>query len=194
MTLPFKAGWTALLLISAVGLGCSRLAQAQRPEIAPTPPSAIAQQASPATSPAASGESVSAQLAQAPLGRPDRAIARGDLTSVKIFSLDSQCERFEGETVTLERSQALEEAVGLAIAASNGPDFAIAGYRISDGAWARQVVIDLRIAPSSERLLSSLSICEGLSLFGAVRRTLVDNGQFQIDQVQFTAAGEPIFL
>lgn len=191
MTLPFKAGWTAVLLLSAAGLGGSSLAQTQRPGNAPGP-AAIAQLPPSPPAPALP------PLAQAPVGRPTQAIAQdiaqGDITSVKIFALDNQCERFEGETVTLERNQALEDAVGLAIAASNGPDFTIAGYRISEGAVAGQVVVDLRVAPGSERLLSSLSICEGLSLFGSLRRTLVDNGQFQINQVQFTAAGEPIFL
>jgi len=132
-------------------------------------------------------------LAQAPLGRPDQPTDPGRITSVKVFNLDGQCDRFEGEVVTLAAEGSLEEAVGLAIANSNNPDFAISSYRVNDGRFPQEVIVDLRLAPDSERLFTSLSVCEGQALFGSIRRTLVENGQFDVTQVQFTAADTDIF-
>lgn len=133
-------------------------------------------------------------FAQAPLGRPNRPISAANITSVKVFNLDSQCDGFEGEVVKLAEDGSLEEAVGLAIANSNNPDFSISSYRVGDGRFPQEVIVDLRLASDSERVFNSLSVCEGQALFGSIRRTLVENGQFDVTQVQFTAAGEDITL
>lgn len=82
--------------------------------------------------------------------------------------------------------------MGAAIAQSNNPDFAIASYRVSQGRTSQQAIVDLRLPPTAERRFTSLSICEGQALFGSIRRTLVENGQFGITQVVFLAAGEAL--
>lgn len=202
MTSTLKPWLSFGLLLSAVALGGCAIAQAQRPAkvslnassrsktVAPTQPNqtiAMARTTSPA-------EDAKAMFAQAPLGRPNRPISAANITSVKVFNLDGQCERFEGEVVKLAEDGSLEEAVGLAIANSNNPDFSISSYRVDDGRFAQEVVVDLRLAPDSKRVFDSLSVCEGQALFGSIRRTLIENGQFDVTQVQFTAAGEDIVL
>ena len=192
-----------LLLVAALG-GCAS-AQAYRSSAdslqnAEPYRSASLGQAESASAPrlamatAASQTDSESLFAQAPLGRPNRPISAANITSVKVFNLDSQCENFEGEVIKLAEDGSLEEAVGLAIANSNNPDFAIDSYRVGEGRFPQEVVVDLRLAPDSERLFSSLSICEGKALFGSIRRTLVENGQFDVTQVLFTAAGEDIIL
>ncbi len=129
-----------------------------------------------------------------PLGEPDRQpnrqVTAATTTSVEVFKLDSQCDRFQGEVLVLPRQTALEDAVGQAIAASKTVDFDLAGYRVTPGPGVGEVTVDLRVTSNSKRSLKSLSHCEGLSLLGGIRHTLVANGQFGINQVQFTAAGE----
>ena len=195
------------LLLSAVALGGCAIAQAQRPanEAAnetssaipiPTPIAepATAQPAQTLAMARATSQTEDAEemFAQAPLGRPSRPISAANITSVKVFNLDSQCDGFEGEVVKLAEDGSLEEAVGLAIANSNNPDFSISSYRIGDGRFPQEVVVDLRLAPDSKRVFNSLSVCESQALFGSIRRTLVENGQFDVTQVIFTAAGEDI--
>lgn len=169
------------------------MAQAQRPTAESAPPQ---EQVSPKSSIELSQARTDAEtlLGQVPLGRPNRPISAANITSVKVFNLDSQCDRFEGEVVTLTEDGSLEEAVGLAIANSNNPDFSISSYRVGEGRFAQEVVVDLRLAPDSKRVFQSLSICEGQALFGSIRRTLVENGQFDVTQVQFTTAGEELVL
>jgi hypothetical protein len=171
------------------------------PELAQTSRSAIAPQGPPqktialAKSQAQDQQTaIAQQFAEPPLGRPSRPISAANITTVKVFNLDSQCDGFEGESVKLEKDGSLEEAVGLAIAYSNNPDFAISSYRIGEGRFPQEVVVDLRLAPDSKRVFRSLSACESQALFGSIRRTLVENGQFDVIQVEFTAAGEAIVL
>ena len=208
-----------LLLSAVVALGGCAIAQAQRSSELPAEAGVSEQQAASAatsSSPAdlaqaqmaqaqpaqtiamaratSQAEEAEAMFAQAPLGRPNRPISAANITTVKVFNLDSQCEGFEGEVVKLAEDGSLEEAVGLAIANSNNPDFSISSYRVGDGRFPQEVVVDLRLASDSERVFNSLSICEGKALFGSIRRTLVENGQFDVTQVVFTAAGEDIVL
>lgn len=205
------------LLMTALGLGGCAIAQAQRttPPATPTLSEAASNTAIAPTSDnqattaqgeapsqaqqiarasAASQREAEALFSQAPLGRPNRPISAANITTVKVFNLDSQCDGFEGEIVKLNEDGSLEEAVGLAIANSNNPDFSIASYRVGDGRFTQEVVVDLRLASDSKRVFSSLSICESQALFGSIRRTLIENGQFDVTQVQFTASGEAIIL
>ncbi len=183
------------LLLTALGLGGCAIAQAQRPA-PPAPASSKIQGEAQkiALANAASQREAEALFSQAPLGRPNRPISAANITTVKVFNLDSQCNNFEGEIVKLDEDGSLEEAVGLAIANSNNPDFSIASYRIGEGRFTQEVVVDLRLASDSKRVFNSLSICESQALFGSIRRTLVENGQFDVTQVQFTASGEAIVL
>lgn len=183
------------LLLTALGLGGCAIAQAQRPAPPAPAPSKVQGEAQKiALANAASQREAEALFSQAPLGRPNRPISAANITTVKVFNLDSQCNNFEGEIVKLDEDGSLEEAVGLAIANSNNPDFSIASYRIGEGRFTQEVVVDLRLASDSKRVFNSLSICESQALFGSIRRTLVENGQFDVTQVQFTASGEAIVL
>ncbi|NJM56923.1 MAG: hypothetical protein HC857_05125 [Synechococcales cyanobacterium RU_4_20] len=133
-----------------------------------------------------------AQTQNAPIGRPDRQLSSVDMTSISVFELDNQCDKFVGKVVKLPRETALNQAVGQAIQASSTLDLDLAGYRVIDGPGFGEVTVDFRIAPQAKRSLQSLSICEGLSLYGSIRRTLINNGQFGLTQVRFTLAGQEL--
>lgn len=86
----------------------------------------------------------------------------------------------------------METAIGKVLEDRESGDFSLGGYRISvNGGVA---TVDLRPAPHSERSLHSLTHCEQLALFGGVRRTLLGNAQWRIQDVQFTIAGEELYF
>ncbi len=158
----------------------------------------------------ATDKTLAQTLAQdAPIGRPDRQLVAADVTSVRVFKLDNQCEDFEGRVLKLPRETALNEAVGKAIETSATLDFSLAGYRVEPGPGFDEATVDFRVASNTEdsnpedsvtseetaqisRTLKSLSMCEGLSLFGSIRQTLTSNGQFGVSRVRFTLAGQEL--
>lgn len=86
----------------------------------------------------------------------------------------------------------METAIGKVLEDRESGDFSLGGYRISvKGGVA---TVDLRPAPHSERSLHSLTHCEQLALFGGIRRTLLGNTQWRIQDVQFTITGEELYF
>lgn len=177
------------------------------PAVAPLRESALPQAA---PSRLANDRILAQTLAQdVPIGRPEREPATADVTSVEVFKLDNQCEDFEGRVLKLPRDTALNEAVGKAIETSTTLDFSLAGYRVEPGPGFDEATVDFRVVSNSDassdanaatpeetaqisRTLKSLSMCEGLSLFGSIRRTLTGNGQFGVSRVRFTLAGQEL--
>jgi hypothetical protein len=115
-------------------------------------------------------------------------------TNVTIYQVDNQCEDFVSKPVALPAVEPMEAAVKQVLAEWDTADFSLAGYRVTVDATSRTATVDLRVDPSSKRQLTSLSSCEQLALFGALRKTLTANRQWNIDTVRFTEQGEEVVL
>jgi hypothetical protein len=175
--------------LGLAGLGLAGLVASQ----------ALAQNPSPGTSPRSiaqvqpSAETTAQILAQtAPIGRPKALGATDVVTTINRYELDENCKGFVAKKTPIGKKQSLETAVGSVIESFNSADFELSGYRVSRA--GRVATIDLRVPPQSKRGLTSLSYCEQQSLFGSLRRTLVQNGQLAIGQVKFTSQGKPVKL
>jgi hypothetical protein len=132
-------------------------------------------------------------LAQtAPIGRPQALRTTDVTTTINRYELDDNCQGFVAKKTPIGKKQSLETAVGSVIESFNSADFELSGYRVSRA--GRVATIDLRVPPDSKRGLASLSYCEQQSLFGSLRRTLIQNGQLAIGQVRFTSQGKPVKL
>lgn len=115
-------------------------------------------------------------------------------TNATIYQVDSQCEDFVSKPVVLPTTEPMEAAVKQVLAAWDTADFSLAGYRVTVDEDSRTATVDLRVDPNSKRRLTSLSSCEQLALFGALRKTLTANRQWNIDTVRFTEQGEEVVL
>ena len=70
--------------------------------------------------------------------------------------------------------------------------FKLDGYQVNiDGNTA---IVDMRLAPGSQRQFVSLSSCEQRMLFGSVEETLLNNADWDVDAVKFTNAGKELVL
>ena len=115
-------------------------------------------------------------------------------TNATIYQVDNQCEDFVSKPVALPTVEPMEAAVKQVLATWDTADFSLAGYRVTVDATSRTATVDLRVDPNSKRRLTSLSSCEQLALFGALRKTLTANRQWNIDTVRFTEQGEEVVL
>ncbi len=118
--------------------------------------------------------------------------ATSELVAVPIYTIDSQCNDFVEKTVEVHSDKALTEAVGEAMSGLDYTAFKIQSYEVNmDGTTA---VVDMELAPNSERKFVSLSSCEQRSLFGSIEKTLLDNPDWGVDAVKFTSKGEELAL
>ncbi|XGB42094.1 MAG: hypothetical protein LVS60_18340 [Nodosilinea sp. LVE1205-7] len=158
-----------------MGTGCS-------PSVAPAPPlQPLVQRAT------------GLAAAQRPLQtRVRRLVVPADPIAVTLYHLDSQCDRFQPETVQVPRSNGMAATVGLILAEHSIADLQLSGYRVK--VEGHTVTLDLRVSRSSPRRLQSLSICEQKALFGSLRETLMDQPDWGIETVQFTQRGYPLVL
>ncbi|MBD0334414.1 MAG: sporulation/spore germination protein [Cyanobacteria bacterium Co-bin13] len=116
---------------------------------------------------------------------------RTDPVTINLYRLDNLCQDFVPESVEVSRQSPIQDAVGRILAAQDFFAFDLAGYRVAvDGFGTANV--DLRLHPDSERLLTSLSICEQMALFGSLTLTLQQNPDWNIEQVTFTERGNPL--
>jgi Sporulation and spore germination len=111
---------------------------------------------------------------------------------ITIYEADAQCETFVPLQVEVSRTNSLNGAIGAVLDRWNSGDFSLAGYQVSVDEANQIATIDLRVDPTSERQLISLSTCERFALFGSLSQTLTQNPQWQISRVQFTEKGDPI--
>lgn len=114
--------------------------------------------------------------------------------TVNIYRADSQCQTLVPEKAAVPSETPLNSAVGEVLKKASSGDFDLAGYRVSINPKTRVATVDLRRIPNSQRQFLSLSTCEQFALFGSLRKTLVDNSQFQVKDVRFTEQGEDLYL
>ena len=109
-----------------------------------------------------------------------------------LYTSDPQCQNLVAQKVELPANTPIESAVGKIIEKQDSADFNLSGYRVNlkNGV----ATVDFRLAPNSQRQLSSLSSCEQFALFNSVRTTLTSNPQWKVKNVRFTERGQEIVL
>jgi hypothetical protein len=131
-------------------------------------------------------------------GNPDKkALAynpnvAGKTTDVTLYTIDSQCDKLVPQTTSVSADEPIAGAVGKILEKRDNGDFNLSSYRVNVKNGV--ATVDLRVAPNSKRVLSSLSSCEQTALFGSLRKTLTSNSQWKIKDVRFTEKGEEIVL
>lgn len=127
-----------------------------------------------------------------PDGSADQDKQPSDMVTVSVYSIDDQCNDFVEESVQVPSDQAISEAVGKAMNSVDYNAFKLAGYQVKMN--GRTAVVDMQLAPGSERQFVSLSSCEQRALFGSVEETLLNNDDWGVESVKFTQGGKEIVL
>ena len=118
--------------------------------------------------------------------------AESEMVTVEVYTIDDQCNDFIAQPVQVSSAKAIDEAVGKAMTAEEYNAFKLAGYQVNiTGSTA---VVDMQLAPGSERKFVSLSSCEQRSLFGSIRETLLNNTDWGVTSVKFTSSGKEIII
>lgn len=113
--------------------------------------------------------------------------------TVNIYQIDSECENFMAMPVAVPADDSLEATVAQILQWQDTKDFSF-GFRVILDRDLHLATIDLRVSPNSRRLLTSLSSCEQIALFGSLKKTITSNNIWNIKEVRFTEMGERIWL
>ncbi|NJL91927.1 MAG: hypothetical protein HC916_20710 [Coleofasciculaceae cyanobacterium SM2_1_6] len=127
------------------------------------------------------------QAAKSPIAAPKPTVA------INIYQVDNQCSDFVAESVNLPQDSSLEMAVARVIEKSNINELKLTSYQVTKD-QSGVATIDFQVEASSVRKLVSLSSCEQLNLFGSLRKTLMENSNWQIKEVKFTEQGKEVVL
>ncbi|MGB7086376.1 MAG: hypothetical protein WBD47_12540 [Phormidesmis sp.] len=115
-----------------------------------------------------------------------------EMVTVSVYTIDDQCNGFVEESVQVPSDQAISEAVGKAMSAVDYNAFKLAGYQVNIN--GNTAIVDMQLAPGSQRQFVSLSSCEQRALFGSVEETLLNNPDWNVEAVKFTDGGKEIIL
>ena len=118
--------------------------------------------------------------------------AESDMVTVEVYTIDDQCNNFIAQPVQVSSDKAIDEAVGKAMRAEDYSAFKLAGYQVN--VTGGTAIVDMQLAPGSERKFVSLSSCEQRSLFGSIEETLLNNADWGVNSVKFTSSGKDIIL
>lgn len=118
----------------------------------------------------------------------------GNMVTVTVYKADDQCVNFLPEQVQVSGDRPMMAAVGKVLENQGSGDFDLSGYRVTVDEATGVATVDLRMNPDSTRKLVSLSACEQFALFGSLRETLVQNPDWNIQDVRFTEGGEEIVI
>ncbi|MBE9061296.1 sporulation/spore germination protein [cf. Phormidesmis sp. LEGE 11477] len=118
--------------------------------------------------------------------------AADEMVTVSVYTVDDQCNDFVEQSVQVPSDQAIASAVGKAMGAVEYNAFKLSGYQVDiNGSIA---TVDMQLAPGSQRQFVSLSSCEQRALFGSVEETLLNNSDWDVETVKFTASGKELTL
>ena len=120
-------------------------------------------------------------------------LSPADTVPVTIYQVDTQCSELVPRQITVPKEQALERAIAEVLAQQSSSDFTL-NYRVNVDQEKQVVTIDFRVPTNADRTFNSLSSCEQLALFGSLRKTIIGNSNWQINEVIFTEQGEEITL
>jgi hypothetical protein len=118
--------------------------------------------------------------------------ATGKTIAVTIYTPDRQCLDLLPQKISVSATQPLQATVGKIITNYNSSDFRVSQYQVKlEGGTA---IVDLQVAPDSQRTFNSLTTCEQLALFGSIQKTLTSNAHWQIEAVEFTQDGKELLF
>jgi hypothetical protein len=163
-----------------------------------TPPSSVGERSA-SSNPTSPSPSTSAPIISSSGASPSPSVNRLTIpanatpqTTINVYKIDGLCKGLVPQKITIASKQSLEGAIAKVLEETDSGDFSIAGYRVSKE--GNRAIVDLRLPANTKRSFHSLSSCEQLALFGGIRKTLIDNSQWQIKSVQFTEKGQEIVL
>ena len=119
--------------------------------------------------------------------------AAKNTVSINIYQVDNQCNDFIAERMDVPQNNSLDMAVSKVIEKSNINEFSLSNSKVTIDPQGI-ATIDFQVATNSKRRFISLSSCEQFNLFGSLRKTLIDNPDWQIKDVRFTEGGKEIVL
>lgn len=108
------------------------------------------------------------------------------------YKIDNQCNTLIPEDLQVMADNSLDDTVAKIIGDRSNGDFRIAGYRIKLDKATNTLTLDFRLPIDSPRSIQSLSHCEQFALLGELRETLIANGDWNIETVNFQVQGQDI--
>jgi hypothetical protein len=178
MILTFRR-YPILLLI----LGLTSCTPPPAPPVVASPPVASPPVASP---PVASPPVASPPVASPPVASPPvtTQALRGSSVPVNVYHMDDRCEKLVKQLENLPKDKTLETAIGSVLTRANTADFTITDYRVITQGKIATIV--LRLPTGARRSFKSMSSCEQMAYFGAMRETMVQRKEWNIQDVKFT--------
>jgi hypothetical protein len=191
-------GFLGIGAISVMLVGCNSGTPKPQSSASPGPIASVTPSVTPSAKP--STEPLKTKAVESP--KPDPQISKSTTETPKvaansastvpvaIYRMDTSCDALVPKTENLPKDRTLEAAVGAVISRSNSADFTVSDYRVSQSGGKATIV--LRLPPTAKRPFASMSACEQMSLFGALRETIVSRSEWKIRDVEFSDGKEEI--
>lgn len=131
--------------------------------------------------------SVNAQtVPQSPTSLPSE-----DEVSAIIYLPDVGLQQLAPQSIVVAANQPVSDAVGKILQAYNGQNVGITDYQVKINPITHQATINFIIKdPRGSEVFQSMSSANQYALFESIRRSLLSQSLYNIDQVNFTANGE----
>ncbi len=189
-------GLVGVGVISVMLVGCNSGTPKSQSSTSPEPIASTTPSATPSAKP--STEALKTKASPKPEAEateptqeaPKIAANSASTVPVAVYRMDASCNALVPKTENLPKDRSLEAAVGSVISRNNSADFTVSDYRVSQSGSKATVV--LRLPPAAKRPFASMSACEQMSLFGALRETLMARSEWKIRDVQFSDGKEEI--
>lgn len=179
-----------VIVLSLLVVSCSAPTPIAQNSPVPSPTTA-SPSPSPKPSPSDSPSPVQESPSPKPISTPLKTSANTASTvPIAIYRMDSGCNALVPKTEDLPKEKTLDAAVGAVISHSNSADFTISDYGITKEGNIATIV--LRLPPTAKRPFAAMSACEQMSLFGALRATVVGRSDWNIRDVKFSDGKEEI--
>ena len=179
-----------VIVLSLLVVSCSAPTPIAQNSPVPSPTTA-SPSPSPKPSPSDSPSPVQDSPSPKPISTPLKTSANTASTvPIAIYRMDSGCNALVPKTEDLPKEKTLDAAVGAVISHSNSADFTISDYGITKEGNIATIV--LRLPPTAKRPFAAMSACEQMSLFGALRATVVGRSDWNIRDVKFSDGKEEI--
>ena len=152
----------------------------------PTPPT-TAQSTPPSTPPSGPRPTLPAPTPQpsiAPTTSAAMSAAAATTIPVAVYHMDSNCNQLVKKTEQLPKEKTMDRAIGSVLNQANTADFTITDYRVTSQGQVATIV--LRLPSGGARSFKSMSSCEQMSFFGAMRETVMQRKEWGIKDVTFT--------
>ena len=181
-----------VIVLSLLVVSCTAPTPTVTVENSPVPsPSPTLASPSPQPSPSDSPSPVQDSPSPKPISTPLKISANTASTvPIAIYRMDSGCNALVPKTEDLPKEKTLDAAVDAVISHSNSADFTISDYGITKAGNTATIV--LRLPPTAKRPFAAMSACEQMSLFGALRATVVGRSDWNIRDVKFSDGKEEI--